>query len=127
MSASDQYQAAAQTCGADPFEAGLIGNLTDHECEHGRLPHDGTPRCGCWPEEGPTLAVIDGRRRQVPPQIYREIRALRTAGLSQGAIVIVLNHYFHCHLTYGQVAHYVRTARLPRPKVDRGRVIDDAV
>ena len=46
------YRAALQlTGGACPIEAGLLGNLADHECRHGRLPGDGTPPCGCWPEE----------------------------------------------------------------------------
>lgn len=27
--------------------------LADFECEHGRLPHDGTPPCGCWSVEMP--------------------------------------------------------------------------
>ena len=30
-----------------PIEAGLLGRLADHECPHGRLPGDRTPKCGC--------------------------------------------------------------------------------
>jgi len=37
--------------GACPIEAGLLGRLADHECTHGRLPGDRTPRCGCWAQE----------------------------------------------------------------------------
>lgn len=36
---------------ACPMEAGLVGHLTDNECEHGRLPGDRSPACGCWKEE----------------------------------------------------------------------------
>lgn len=123
MSTAEQYEAAAATCGADPIEAGLIGNLADHECMHGRLPNDGTRRCGCWPEEGPTIAVVDGKRRQLPPQICREINALRRSGLTMGATVIVLNRYFHANITYDQVSYYVQVAGIPRPKVSKGRVV----
>lgn len=57
MSAAESYRQARATCGADPIEAGLTGNLADHECPHGRLPADPTKRCGCWREEGAVLAV----------------------------------------------------------------------
>jgi hypothetical protein len=41
------------------FPAGAIGGDQDrqeamdaaYECAHGRLPHDTTPTCGCWPQE----------------------------------------------------------------------------
>lgn len=127
MSAADEYRNAYKTCGADPIEAGLVGQLVDNECTHGRLPHDGTRRCGCWPEEGPMLAVVDGQRRHLPPQICREIRALREMGVSMSAMVPVLNRYFHANITYEQVRYYVHTARLPKPKIHKGQVIQDAV
>lgn len=31
-----------------PIEAGLLGNYTDNECKHGRLPGDGSAACGCF-------------------------------------------------------------------------------
>ena len=37
--------------GPCPIEAGVIGKLSDHECEHGRLPGDQSAPCGCWPGE----------------------------------------------------------------------------
>lgn len=39
-----------------PIEAGIVGNLADNECAHGRLPTDTTPPCGCWPQEAPQPA-----------------------------------------------------------------------
>ena len=48
----DRYRAAMRLAGgACPIEAGLLGRLADHECEHGRLPVDRTPSCGCWPQD----------------------------------------------------------------------------
>ena len=44
-----RYRAAARDAGGCPIEAGVLGRLADHECAHGRLPGDRTPRCGCWP------------------------------------------------------------------------------
>jgi len=44
------YQAMVDRYGCCPIEWGLIGNLADHECEHGRLPGDPSPACGCWSE-----------------------------------------------------------------------------
>lgn len=52
MSFAEQYRAGQRiTGGACPIEAGVIGNLADNECKHGRLPSDRTPACGCWPGE----------------------------------------------------------------------------
>ena len=34
------------------------GRLADHECEHGRLPFDSTPPCGCWPQEGAVVLAL---------------------------------------------------------------------
>ena len=44
--------------GACPIEAGLLGRLADHECAHGRLPADRTPKCGCWPQETATVIPL---------------------------------------------------------------------
>ena len=56
-----RYRAAMrQAGGACPLEAGLLGRLADHECAHGRLPGDRTPKCGCWAEEAaPVIALRD--------------------------------------------------------------------
>lgn len=35
----------------DRWSGVLQSALADDECEHGRLPGDHTPACGCWPEE----------------------------------------------------------------------------
>jgi len=56
-----RYRAAMrQAGGACPLEAGLLGRLADHECAHGRLPGDRTPKCGCWAQEAaPVIALRD--------------------------------------------------------------------
>lgn len=36
---------------ARPDKDGNLHPFADFECEHGRLPHDQTPPCGCWPNE----------------------------------------------------------------------------
>ena len=42
--------------------------LADFECEHGRLPHDGSPACGCFPDEGGNM-LEDLAPNQVPCRI----------------------------------------------------------
>jgi hypothetical protein len=39
--------------GVCPIEAGVAGNLADHECPHGRLASDLTPDCGCFAPRRP--------------------------------------------------------------------------
>lgn len=59
MTPGEQYRKAQHTAnGSCPLESGLVGQLADHECEHGRLPGDNTKRCGCWAEEGAVLRLI---------------------------------------------------------------------
>jgi hypothetical protein len=54
-----RYRAAMRLAGrACPIEAGLLGHLADHECAHGRLPADRTPKCGCWPQETATVIPL---------------------------------------------------------------------
>jgi hypothetical protein len=56
---SARYTAAMAECGGRcPIEAGVLGRLADHECRHGRLPHDRTPPCGCWPEESAVVLAL---------------------------------------------------------------------
>lgn len=45
--------------GIDPLDAGIVGEIADFECKHGRLPRDGTPECGCF---GPIKVVAVTRR-----------------------------------------------------------------
>jgi hypothetical protein len=55
----DRYRTTTRLSGgACPIEAGLLGRLADHECAHGRLPADRTPRCGCWPQEAATVIAL---------------------------------------------------------------------
>ena len=56
-----RYRAAIRLAGGGcPIEAGLLGRLADHECAHGRLPGDRTPKCGCWaPQAAPVIALRD--------------------------------------------------------------------
>ena len=53
-----RYRAAARDAGGCPIEAGVLGRLADHECAHGRLPGDRTPRCGCWPNETASVTAL---------------------------------------------------------------------
>jgi hypothetical protein len=54
-----RYRTAMLLTGAAcPIEAGLLGRLADHECAHGRLPGDRTPKCGCWPQETATVIPL---------------------------------------------------------------------
>jgi hypothetical protein len=63
VSFSARYTAAMAECGGRcPIEAGVIGRLADHECDHGRLPFDRTPACGCWPQEGGAVITLRVRR-----------------------------------------------------------------
>lgn len=61
-----RYRAALQhTGGICPIEEGLIGRLADHECRHGRLPGDSTPKCGCWDTEAaPVIALPEPLNQQ---------------------------------------------------------------
>jgi hypothetical protein len=43
--------------GSCPIEAGLLLNLADHECRHGRLPGDPTEPCGCFSDEASNAAL----------------------------------------------------------------------
>lgn len=45
----ERYQALNAQMKDCPIELGLIGNLADNECKHGRLPSDRSPQCGCFP------------------------------------------------------------------------------
>jgi hypothetical protein len=66
---ADRYRAAMHAAGGDcPIEAGVLGRLADHECDHGRLSGDLTRRCGCWPQESaPVIALPQRARPQRPP------------------------------------------------------------
>jgi hypothetical protein len=60
---SARYTNAMAKCGGRcPIEAGAIGRLADHECQHGRLPFDRTPACGCWPQEGAAVVILPAPR-----------------------------------------------------------------
>ncbi len=60
---SARYRAAEAQCGGScPIEAGLLGQLADHECPHGRLPFDRTSSCGCWPQEGGAVLALPRQR-----------------------------------------------------------------
>lgn len=50
---------AVYTLGQCPIEAGLVGNLADNECRHGRLPNDRSPECGCWK---PVITIEEARQ-----------------------------------------------------------------
>lgn len=45
------YEKIYRLFGVCPLESGMMGQLADHECEHGRLPGDSTEPCGCWGPE----------------------------------------------------------------------------
>ena len=67
---AERYRAAMRETGGCPIEAGLLGRLADHECAHGRLPGDRTPKCGCWPQENAPVIAITRRAR--PPKASRK-------------------------------------------------------
>ena len=58
-----RYRAAMRHAGACPIEAGVLGRLADHECAHGRLPGDRSPKCGCWVQEDASVTPL----RNAPP------------------------------------------------------------
>jgi hypothetical protein len=59
FSFSARYAAAMAECGGRcPIEIGVLAQLADHECRHGRLPRDRIPPCGCWPEEGAVVVAL---------------------------------------------------------------------
>jgi hypothetical protein len=59
QSYSARYRAAITDCGGRcPIQAGVVGQLADNECSHGRLPFDRTPECGCWPHESATVLTL---------------------------------------------------------------------
>ena len=67
------YQSLVRALGGDcPIEAGVIGRLADHQCEHGRLPGDRTPRCGCWPQENASVIALPEPARIHPTAVRRQ-------------------------------------------------------
>ncbi|HYB25588.1 MAG TPA: hypothetical protein VEF89_03145 [Solirubrobacteraceae bacterium] len=70
---ADRYREAMRVAGgACPIESGLLGRLADHECQHGRLPGDSTPRCGCWPQENQTVSPLQAAKRRTARPAERE-------------------------------------------------------
>ena len=70
---ADHYRAAMHEAGGYcPIEAGVVGRLADHECDHGRLPGDRTPRCGCWPQENGSVIAFPEPARVHPPPARRQ-------------------------------------------------------
>ena len=62
------YRASQRQAGGPcPIEAGLIGRLADHECRHGRLAFDRTPKCGCWPQEDGIILALPAPTPQPAP------------------------------------------------------------
>jgi len=67
------YQDLLRALGGDcPIEAGVIGRLADHECEHGRLPGDRTSRGGCWPQENASVIALPEPARIHPTAVRRQ-------------------------------------------------------
>lgn len=52
-------EATGHDADADAYRRAAARMLADFECRHGRLEHDPTPPCGCWPAELDTLAPAD--------------------------------------------------------------------
>lgn len=48
------------------------------ECAHGRLAHDRTPPCGCWPQEPAPMPVPD----LIPAWVLADARDLRAQGMT---------------------------------------------
>jgi len=67
------YRATMREAGGDcPIEAGVLGRLADHECAHGCLPGDRTPKCGCWPQEAAPVIGLSQRVRAQPTPATRK-------------------------------------------------------
>ena len=67
------YQDLIRALGGDcPIEAGVLGRLADHECEHGRLPGDRTSRSGCWPQENASVIALPEPARIHPTAVRRQ-------------------------------------------------------
>lgn len=59
-----RYAVAMADCGGRcPIEAGVLGKLADHECRHGRLPHDRTPACGSGSRRGASFSHSHAQSR----------------------------------------------------------------
>lgn len=54
---AERYQDLQTQIKDCPIEVGLIGNLADNECKHGRLASDKSPQCGCFPGVTPRPKV----------------------------------------------------------------------
>jgi hypothetical protein len=46
------------------------------ECAHGRLPHDSTPPCGCWPQEPAPVPDL------IPAWVLADARDLHAQGMT---------------------------------------------
>lgn len=64
---SQRYEQERARLGGCPIELGVVGNLADNECEHGRLPGDPGVRCGCWGERSARVKRLAARMRTRPP------------------------------------------------------------
>jgi hypothetical protein len=61
---SARYTAAMVECGGRcPIEAGVLGRLADHQCRHGRLPFDRTPRAAAGPTKARSCSRCRARSR----------------------------------------------------------------
>jgi hypothetical protein len=63
--------------GRCPIEAGLLANIADNECRHGRLPGDKGEACGCWPGEP---SAVD--RARVAQSNVARVLTLKRGGLT---------------------------------------------
>ena len=79
--------------GGCPIEAGLLGRLADHECRHGRLAHDHTPKCGCcrrtasssrYQHRHPTRPSAAGAPSRVRSSNMSDTTAARSATPAEG-------------------------------------------
>ena len=78
MSFRDLYERTrASAGGVDPIEAGLLANLADRECRHGRLSGDPGGPCGCWPQERARDLLERGFERDEVRALLREWERLR--------------------------------------------------
>lgn len=60
--------------GPDPSIARFGMKLADDECQHGRLPGDSTPACGCWPDESVAVRRFDDLSTPDPIGAYKQRR-----------------------------------------------------
>lgn len=84
----------------------------DQECQHGRLPHDRTPECGCWtPSSRPQLQLVLNLATDdtAVDRIAWLRRVHNQPGMSHQKTADAYNQRYGCELSRDQVRWLLRT------------------